>query len=105
MKNILGKIIPSKDDRRPWTELFYLTSTVTVMLNLISPDRHGGNVGIVAGSDAPIVIPLEGTLRRYLTEYFKIDKNMSEANAKEKAAAGDHWYCVVDGIHRLLAIC
>ena len=82
MKNILGKITPSKDDG----------------------GMAGREVGIVAGSDAPIVIPLEGTLRRCLTEYFKTDKNMSEADAKEKAASRDHWYGVVDGMHRLLAI-
>lgn len=61
-------------------------------------------VGIVAGSDAPIVIPLSGTLRRFLVLHFKTDKGLTEREARERVASRELWYGVVDGMHRLLAI-
>ncbi len=60
-------------------------------------------VHYVAGSDAPIVLPLEGSYKGTVLERFLADA-MTEEAAREKRDPREIWYGLVNGMHRLTAI-
>lgn len=77
------------------------------VMRLKSAFRGGGgraDMNYVAGSDSPIVVPLQGVLQHHILEHFTGFCKMSENDAKEKMKSRSTWFGVVDGMHRLAAI-
>lgn len=54
--------------------------------------------GIVLGTDTPIVVEINGTLRSHLKDYFR-GEGFSDSDANARIRSRETWYGIIDGRH------
>lgn len=59
--------------------------------------------GLVQGTDTALIVPIRGTLRPLLKEYF-ISRGLSTNEAKTRSEARETWFGIVNGAHMHAAI-
>lgn len=62
-----------------------------------------GSSGIVAGTDTPIVVQLEGDQLEHVVTFF-ISKGLQHSEALERSTQRSVWYGVIDGCHSIESI-
>lgn len=82
-------------------------SGLTRLISLLDTDQQHCDdcpqTGIAIGSDTPIVVPLNGSLRHLVYRYFR-EQGLSEDRVNEEVSKHTRWFGIIDGNHRNQAV-